>query len=350
MEIPNDGSRAATMADIPTIVQFPDESGYTVKYVFDDSNSTGAYSKLFLKGSTLSVQAVGLYSLNADGVMSLTKEDCLGTTADRDVLCPENDNSFFPSQLLFRVKEDTLKAGKSATSLVAVNSSSWTTTNPVIVRKSSDVVGNWKWTKAEVTTELELYADLKYVKTTIDSGEKSIETGAFDIQADRLITVTDICIGSCFAANFYSAILKAGQLLLTSPSTAKTDTLLSNGDLPIALKTADLVGEWKSFKTSGNDTSHIFMLGFESNNSMTLKAWDAGSGEEAYADEGTLQIVGSLVVLNMNTGARCTGNSTIGIMNGNTLSCYSYIVSKAVIDQGEMTFENEYIPSQWTQQ
>ncbi len=343
--VPDDGSRAATMADIPTVVQFPDEAGYSVKYVFDDSLSSGVYSKLFYKGTTLAVHAAGTYSLASNGQMTLEKGDCMGQVLDTKILCPENDLTYHPQALGFVVKDDTLMAGPSAEALVAVTAATWVSP-PVGLHKGSDVVGAWQKIVMGKTVNYEFYPNMRYVTVTQTSADTIIETGVFDIQADRLLLSVNFSNGDYYPASFFSAAKVTGNLLVTSPRTGVTETLIPNGDLPASLDVASLLGLWEADK----GTSHKFQLNFLAEGLLTMNAWGVAPPEMAYSDEGVYDVIGPWLVLDFNAGAGCNGNGTLGIMNvtGTQPLCYGLILNTADLQSDTLNFSNEFIPTQWT--
>ena len=343
--------RAATLSDIPRIAQFPSQAGYTVMYVF---GASGVYSKLFLTsdGST-ALQAAGTYQLDTSGTMTLTNQDCLGTSARRDSLCQA---PYLDAKMMFYVKSDTLPADTllETADNVTMNAIHVGTlvANPVRIAKAADVVGVWSVGNDTNGYTFEFYPDYRYVRHSFSNDSESIETGLFDVQKDQLLTLTDKCVGSCYTVGFFAAVHASNQLLLTSSTGATaTDSLSYVGVVDTTSFTASmLLGTWKGSLLDANKAAtHTFQLSFLSTGIVDISAFDASSGSLAYSDDGAYSNIGPWLILDFNQGSvTCTGNGTLGALVNGKMSCYGLIINKAVVTGGDsLSFPNAFIPTQW---
>lgn len=337
-----DGARAATLDDIPRVVQFPDYEKYEVLYVIGES---GVFSKLYIDSTgTTKLQILGSYKLSSNGEMSFTRLNCIIMATNLTSVCEDADA--LASQI-FVVEEEELKAGHTEAELAVVEAGSLVE-KMVVLNKASDAVGEWSIIKGDSTFTLQLYSDLRFVMKTLNSSdEEVIAAGNFDIQDGILLGAVEYWNGSVPAAIMYKAVKKNGQLSLINPVTNKADTL-SAGTLPTTLSTTALQTTWTSEKVnSSGDATHLFEMEFTASSVVHIRAADASNGDNAYTDEGEYVSFGDLLILDMNKGARCTGNRTIGIINGATFNCFSQIMGAAEIEAGALTFDNEFIPTEW---
>lgn len=337
-----DGARAATLEDIPRVVQFPDYEKYEVLYVIGES---GVFSKLYLDSTgTTKLQIIGSYKLSNDGVMSFTRLNCMIMATNLSSVCEDDDA--LASQI-FVVEDEELKAGHTEADLAVVEAGSLVE-KMVVLNKAADAVGEWSIIKGDSSFTLQLYSDLRFVMKTVNSAdEEVIAAGNFDIQDGILLGAVEYWNGSVPSAIMYKAVKKNGQLSLINPVTNKTDTLTA-GTLPTALSTTALQTTWTSEKVNSSGVAtHLFEIEFTPTSVVHIRAADASNGDNAYTDEGEYISFGDLLILDMNKGAGCNGNHTIGIINGNTFNCFSQIIGTAEIEAGALTFENEFIPTEW---
>jgi len=343
------GTRAATLADLPRIAQFPSQAGYSVKYIF---GASGIYSKLFLDSlGNVALQAVGSFALDSAGVMTLKNQDCLATQTRRDSLCT---NAFLDASMIFYVKKDTVAADtlletKDNLTLTAIHAGTLTE-NPVRVSSFADVEGVWTIGNTTNGYTFEFYPDYRYVRSTYAAGVQTIETGKYDVQKDQLLTLENKCTGSYFAVGFFAAVKNADQLRLTSATATTTDTLAFVSAVDTSFKASSLMGTWTgNLKDANNTVTHTFTLGFQSAGVVNINAYDATSGSTAYTDDGVYSSIGPWLILDFNLGSMtCSGNGTLGaVVNGKT-RCYGLIINKAVVTGGDsLVFVNSYIPTQW---
>ena len=334
------GAHYATMADIPNKVAFPSEAGYSIAYVFGPS---GVYSKLYLDGNgATALRAVGYYSLDTTGRMSLVRKDCVGGVTVRDSLCPGQDTLAYSLQ--FFLSGDSLMAGSSISTAVKVTAATLVG-NSVRVSKASDMVGSWVHGDTAHGYVWEFYSDLRYVRHEQQGDTFTVESGIFDVQNSQLVTVMRHCSKACYAITALAPVKKDGVLLLTDPVVGTPDTLSPGPALDTSLQVSAL-----SFTWLGNAPAHRYELALKGQHLMTLNALDASNGDPAYGDEGVWELIGPWLVLDLNAGKACTGNQTIGVMANGQMRCFGAIIGKASLASDTLSFANDFIPKAWTKQ
>jgi len=339
-------TKAATLADIPRLTAFPDEVGEKIVYIFGKG---GMYSKLFLTSTGgLDLQAVGFFSLDTSGGMTLTQKECLGTQGKRDTLCVA---AYLPSHLAFRMKGDTLLGGLDNSHLAAVTKAT-VTVNPVRVTSYDAVVGSWSTGTTSDGYQYEFYPNYRYVRRSVSGDTVGLETGIYDVQKDYLVALNKDCYSTsgCYVARFFAAVKKSDSLLMTIPGST-TDTLLAGTALDSSLTDAALVGTWIAKVKSGNTITHTMSLEFSADGYVQMLAYDASSGELAYSDVGGFNVLGPWLTLDMNQGANCSGNGTMGLNIGGSISCYGLMIGSAkLVTADSLTFNNSYLPTGWKRQ
>ena len=341
-----DGLETATMEDIPSIASFPDEDGLTVIYVF---GASGIFSKLMYDTTgDLLIQEVGLYSLGDDGVMAFDYKSCIGVSAICDTL---EVDAYMPASLVFALRNDTLLAGADTSEFSPITDTTLTN-NPVQLGTASQVVGAWQTVSGDTTTNLDFYADGRYMRSDFISGssaDTNYGIGVYDIQKNRLLLVNSgTCVGSCYTLYVYTATTDGTNLYLSTLSSVM-DTLYAHGGLDTSLQLSSLTGAtWQGDYPNIDSRTHIFQMTFGTDSLLTLQAYDAGTGATAYSDEGKVDILGPWLLLDFNEGATCGGDGSIGVILNDSFYCFSLLIASASLSGDTLYTDNSALPSIWT--